>query len=194
MPHPSSLACSVCNKTQSSETKIQRCSRCLNRLYCGKPSAIVLSLRYDPMSDRSDLSCPGTECQSSDWPSHRGTCRATLTQDDSWYNKYRKCKDGSLHEGKLELITWNSTSEGDKMGWGNTLLEESADLKAKFEGEFQGDLKKLYRYWPQAFRWTCCGMDAAMKFGCDHHGEGSKPCSCDFCRCVSFFSDSICCC
>jgi len=68
------------------------------------------------------------------------------------------------------------------MGWGNVLLEESADMKAKFEGEFKGDPRKLYRHWPQAFRWTCCGIDAGMKYGCDHHGEGSKPCSCDFCR------------
>jgi hypothetical protein len=32
------------------------------------------------------------------------------------------------------------------MGWENVLLEKSADMKAKFEGEFKGDPKKLYRH------------------------------------------------
>jgi hypothetical protein len=168
---------------------MHQCSRCRVRLYCGKSSALSWlrgTIRCLIFHEKKN---PGTECQSSDWPTHKHTCR-----DTPWYTKYRKCDDGSLHEGKLELITWNSNSDGDKMGWGNVLLEESADMKAKFEGEFKGDPRKLYRDWPQAFRWTCCGMDAGMKFGCDHHGEGSKPCSCDFCRCISFFSYSICCC
>jgi hypothetical protein len=133
----------------------------------------------------------GIECQRTDWPTHKQTCGTTHSVP--WYDKYRKCSDGSLHEGKLELITWNSISYDEEMGWGNVILEESADMKAKFEGEFQGDPKKLYRHWPQAFRWTCCGIDADIKFGCDHHGTGSKPCTCDFCRCISFFSYSMCC-
>ena len=41
----------------------------------------------------------------------------------------RKCDDGSLHEGKLELITWTTQD----MGWGGCFAEESDDLKVKFE-------------------------------------------------------------
>ena len=68
------------------------------------------------------------------------------------------------------------------MGWGACVQEEAEDLKAKFEGEMGGDEKRLYEYWPQAFRWTCCGTSADMKWGCDHHGGGKKPCTCDFCQ------------
>ena len=50
MPPP--LACSVCNKTQSPEKKLQRCSRCRDRFYCGK-SRIVLYSRYYSMSNLS---------------------------------------------------------------------------------------------------------------------------------------------
>ncbi|KAF9475460.1 hypothetical protein BDN70DRAFT_814041 [Pholiota conissans] len=171
----SPLACSVCHKTESKEGNIKRCSRCRDRFYCGR------------------------DCQASDWPTHKRTCGAISSRSQNapdapkWYDKYRKCKDGSLHEGDLELITWPCTEseDGTKMGWGNVLLEESADMKAKFEGEFKGDEKKLYKYWPQAFRWTCCGMDASMKWGCDHHGAGKKPCSCDFCRMGKPVVDSI---
>lgn len=85
------------------------------------------------------------------------------------------------------------------MGWGNMLLEESDDMKRRFETEMGGDEEKLYAEWPQAFRWTCCGAirqgfgtpmsdlvssgtDAEMSWGCDHHGTGSTPCTCDYCR------------
>ena len=68
------------------------------------------------------------------------------------------------------------------MGWGNTIVEESADLKRMYEEDFGRDDKKLYEYWPQAYRWTCCGTVGDQKFGCDHHGTGPKPCECDFCH------------
>jgi hypothetical protein len=55
--------------------------------------------------------------------------------------------------------------------------------------DLKGDEKKLYDEWPQGFRWTCCGTPGDQKFGCDHHGRGSKPCTCDFCRYV--ISNSI---
>lgn len=50
----------------------------------------------------------------------------------------RKCEDGSLHEGKLELITWNTPanpheSYGEDMGWGGVLAEEADEHKAEFE-------------------------------------------------------------
>jgi hypothetical protein len=68
------------------------------------------------------------------------------------------------------------------MGWGNCLAIESDELKEKFEKEFNSNEEKMYKYWPQGFRWTCCGTEGDQLFGCDHHGEGSTPCSCDFCK------------
>ncbi|KAF9475465.1 hypothetical protein BDN70DRAFT_840879 [Pholiota conissans] len=170
----SSLACSVCNKTQSQETDIKRCGRCRDRFYCGR------------------------DCQVSDWPTHKRTCGAVAPRSTNaprtpmWYDKYRKCRDGSFHEGDLELITWScvESESGIEMGWGNCDIEESADLKEKFENEYKGDQQKLFRYWPRAFRWTCCGMDAELRC-CDHHGSGSKPCTCDFCRMGKPLPDSI---
>ena len=40
MSPPFKLACSVCSKTKSPERKLQRCSRCCNRVYCGKSRAL----------------------------------------------------------------------------------------------------------------------------------------------------------
>jgi hypothetical protein len=68
------------------------------------------------------------------------------------------------------------------MGWGNCLASESDEMKGKFENDFNSNEAKLYEYWPQAFRWTCCGTEGDQRFGCDHHGSGSTPCSCDFCK------------
>ena len=121
-------------------------------------------------------------CQAADWPTHKKTCGNMGTTGVKWYDKYRKCKDGHKHEGDLELITWPCAK--DETGWGNCCADESEDLKRKFEGEYGSDQLKLFKHWPQGFRWTCCGTDAGMKFGCDHHGSGSVPCTCDFCRFV----------
>ncbi|KAF9649326.1 hypothetical protein BDM02DRAFT_3094964, partial [Thelephora ganbajun] len=95
------------------------------------------------------------------------------------YDKYRKCQDDAKHEGQLELITW--VCEEEQLGFGACCFEDCDDLKEIFEIEFEGNLAKFYEYRPHAFRWTCCGMPGDMRFGCDHHGTGSKPCSCDFC-------------
>ena len=70
------------------------------------------------------------------------------------------------------------------MGWGNVLYEEAEYLKHKFEVTCGGDPARFFKEWPQGFRWTCCGLDGSTHFGCDHHGSGRKPCTCDFCRWV----------
>ena len=106
----------------------------------------------------------------------------SLPTPNQWYDRHRRCEDGNSHEGKLELITWTSTASGDPMGWGNCLASESDELKEKFEKEFHSNEEKMYDYWPQGFRWTCCGTEGDQLFGCDHHGDGSTPCSCDFCK------------
>lgn len=110
-----------------------------------------------------------------------------------WIDKHRLCQDGAKHEGRLELITWSVPASSQRparkddyledMGWGNCVAgEDSDDLRQKFEKEFGGSEERLYEYWPQGFRWTCCGTEGDQDFGCDHHGKDSKPCSCDFCK------------
>ncbi|KAH8656404.1 hypothetical protein BGZ61DRAFT_372375 [Ilyonectria robusta] len=115
----------------------------------------------------------------------------SMPTSSQWYDRHRRCKDGCSHEGKLELITWTSTAGGDRMGWGNCLASESDELKEKFEKEFNSNEEKMYEYWPQGFRWTCCGTEGDQRFGCDHHGNGSTPCSCDFCKMGKPIPDSI---
>jgi len=157
--------CSVCTKCkeEADAKKLFNCTGCKARLYCGQ------------------------QCQKVDWPTHKKQCKPTV-----WYDKYRKCGHGGsheIHEGRLELITW-PCPEGDT-GWGACFTEESDGLRHKFETEFRGDLKKFYKYWPQGFRWTCCGCCGSSTYGCDHHGTGSKPCTCDFCRMGKPVSDKI---
>lgn len=61
---------------------------------------------------------------------------------------------------------------------GVLLREECDDLRKPLETEFEGNLERIYKYYPHAltFRWTSCGMTGDLDLGCDDH----KPCSCDF--------------
>ncbi|KAK8067528.1 hypothetical protein PG996_006640 [Apiospora saccharicola] len=70
----------------------------------------------------------------------------------NWYEKHRKCEDGSVHFGELELITWGGEEAGWELGWGRTQVSEVEFMKKKYEQEFGGDDEKLYEYWPQGFR------------------------------------------
>jgi len=154
--------CSVCGKAEEEgAARLFRCTGCRARLYCGQG------------------------CQKSDWPAHKTACKATPV----WYDKHRKCQDGSKHEGRLELITWACPEE--ETGWGACLTEESDDLRRKFETEFNSDLEKFHEYWPQGMRWSCCGLASDIPYGCDHHGSGSRPCTCDYCRGGEPLPDSI---
>ena len=154
-----SSGCVVCHRT----TPIKKCVRCQTAQYCS------------------------VDCQRSDWTSHTPHCHPSTPPSQIWYDKYRKCKDGNKHEGRLELITWSTPANehedwSEDMGWGNVIVAEAEDLKRKFETEMNGDEAKLYKYWPQAFRWSCCGTVGDQRYGCDHHGRGSTPCTCDFCK------------
>jgi hypothetical protein len=57
-------------------------------------------------------------------------------------------------------------------------------VRAQFENECRGKKSVFFKKRPHAFRWTCCGVEGSSNFGCDHHGTGRQPCTCDFCRCV----------
>ncbi|KAG6808197.1 hypothetical protein H0H92_005078, partial [Tricholoma furcatifolium] len=139
----------------------------------------------------------GRECQKANWKDHKNDCGkpegSTLNSNfgagPKWYDKYRKCRDGNKHEGDLELITWRSKKDGT--GWGATIAKETDDLRRRFETEMGGDQEALYKKWSDAFRWTCCGTSGTVDYGCDHHGSGSRPCSCDFCRMGKPLPDSI---
>lgn len=106
------------------------------------------------------------------------------TMSEPWYKKpkYCLCEDGFKHEGRMELVTWDTPAgpyNSEALGWGAT-AEDSEGLKRKFEEEFGGDEEKLFDYFPPAFRWTCCGLPGDSLFGCDHHGKDGRVCTCDF--------------
>ncbi|KDQ17581.1 hypothetical protein BOTBODRAFT_155631 [Botryobasidium botryosum FD-172 SS1] len=153
--------CAVCRKTaeETGSKSLMLCSRCKGRRYCS------------------------ADCQRADWPTHKTVCQT------KWYDKHRKCRDKSLHEGRLELITW--TLPGLDVGWANLPLEKAEDGKRLFETEFGGDEDKFFDYWPRGFRWTCCGLEGSKPYGCDHHGTGKEPCTCDFCRMGIPLPDSV---
>ncbi|EIN13012.1 hypothetical protein PUNSTDRAFT_82541 [Punctularia strigosozonata HHB-11173 SS5] len=147
--------CFNCRK-ESMTKDLKRCARCRGALYCN------------------------ADCQKNDWSNHKELCG----ESSSWMDKYRGCRDGSLHEGKLELMTWEyiEPTTKERMGWGNVVIEGAEYMKKVLREECNGKLSRLFKKRPEAFRWTCCGTDAGMNFGCDHHGTGSRPCTCDFCR------------
>lgn len=94
----------------------------------------------------------------------------------------RICSRGVVIAGKLKLMTWEYTDEiGQRMSWGNVVIEEVEEHKRTLEVTCKGKKSLFFKKWPQAFRWTCCGTDGGMNYGCDHHGSGSRPCTCDFC-------------
>lgn len=132
-----------------------------------------------------------TGCQKAHWSVHKNVCPSRIgakkpNENAAWEDPYRKASDGSYHMGKLELVTWEFEDEdGDKLGWGGCLINESEELKAQYEGEMNFSKKKLIKKWENAFRWTCCGMSGSEGIhGCDHHGDLSnpRPCTCDYCR------------
>jgi len=128
------------------------------------------------------------ECQVAHWSVHKPLCGGGRKKDKdlSWVDFYRNGHDGSCHLGTLELVTWDFVdADGTELGWGGCFREESADLKAKFEGAMKSNPKKLLKHFDEAYRWTCCGMSVGEGvYGCDHHGDlkNPVPCKCDYCR------------
>ncbi|VDC07679.1 unnamed protein product [Peniophora sp. CBMAI 1063] len=149
--------CQACGKSEEDVTAgMQACSRCHVASYCD------------------------AACQQRHWKRHKQVCRELTDNPPPWYYVHSWNMDRSHHEGHLELITWDCPKEGT--GWGHCFKEESNDLRRKFETEFNGNEEKFYEYWPQGFRWTCCGTEGDMNYGCDHHGTGLYACTCDYCR------------
>lgn len=109
------MFCAVCKKDGAS-----RCTGCKARLYCGLFKILSKSTSIP-------ITIIGKECQRADWPKHKLECQ----KGNKWYDRYRLCRDGHKHHGKLEIMTWGSPEE--ETGWGNCLLEECEDLKRKFE-------------------------------------------------------------
>ena len=164
-----------------SATKVEKSS---GDLYSGArvvthgPTIVVSSLTNEQANILHGIYgiLSGSQCQRADWPTHRSMCGP----ESVWYDKHRKCMDGRMHEGRLELITWECPQE--QTGWGHCLLAEADDLRRTFETRYNSDEERFFGYWPQGFRWTCCGLEGDITYGCDHHGTGSRPCTCDYCR------------
>ncbi|KAK6992430.1 hypothetical protein R3P38DRAFT_192679 [Favolaschia claudopus] len=108
------------------------------------------------------LALLGRECQTSDWKSHKRACAAA----PKWYDRHRKCQDGSKHEGRLELVTWDCPEE--ELGWDACFANESENLKKEFETEYGGDEKKFSVGLGQR-NWTTCGRGPSrskLEVGC----------------------------
>ncbi|KAI1089297.1 hypothetical protein F5B19DRAFT_467837 [Rostrohypoxylon terebratum] len=175
-PKQAKNRCDKCKKSEGEGLTILRCGRCKSAKYCS------------------------VECQKKHWPDHKTICRArgAVAEGKKWYEPFRKCEDGTSHFGDLELITWGKTcyEEGDQkaddeLGWGHCFVSEVPFLKRKYEVEFGSDDILMYGFWPQGFRWTCCGLAGDERLGCDHHGSGPDPCQCDFCHMSKPLPDSI---
>lgn len=103
--------CKVCQKTSGPETKLSTCAKCKVPTYCGR------------------------DCQAKNWPAHKRYCGGP------WWDNFRvrKCRDGSLHEGKPELITGSTPANlesddySEDTGWGGTPEEDVDYLKSQFE-------------------------------------------------------------
>lgn len=116
----------------------------------------------------------------------------------AWYDGWRRCKDNSRHFGRLELITWDGTSEngnGEPLGFAGVLASESAEMRNRFVGKCKGEESSFVNEWENGFRWTCCGVDIGTgRHGCgDHHGDSraEHACGCDFCRAGHPLSDEL---
>eukprot|EP01063_Lacrimia_lanifica_P033139 TRINITY_DN5820_c0_g2_i2.p1 TRINITY_DN5820_c0_g2~~TRINITY_DN5820_c0_g2_i2.p1 ORF type:complete len:372 (+),score=120.63 TRINITY_DN5820_c0_g2_i2:127-1242(+) len=108
-----------------------------------------------------------------------GYCLETHEIARSCHCKIEKERKGMIfeqefHDGELQLMTWLMEEEKDvgQLRLFRTVCEGKEDVYFKHP-------KGTHEY----FRWTCCRQTwGEGKNGCDHHGTGSTPCSCDFCR------------
>ncbi|PVH78760.1 hypothetical protein DL98DRAFT_516563 [Cadophora sp. DSE1049] len=93
-------SCKVCQQTDDPDFPLKKCGKCNEVFYCS------------------------ADCQKEDWKSHKKLCGKAWYEDD----RIRKCRDGSLHKGKLELITWNTPADphdpnySEDLGWELALL------------------------------------------------------------------------
>lgn len=181
-----------CNNTKN----LQACSRCKVALYCSrdhqrenwKLHKSWCQAHLDQKADIEDTT-NGKDPTPLNWWRNDHRCDF-CTKTHAWNYACNKPPGGGpdeYHEGIPELIVWNfphSRNQWTDFGptyWGGRRDEEKAmALKQKFR-EMGYDQEKLAQHWSGAFRWTCCGASLSSSNPCDHHGSGSKACSCDLC-------------
>jgi len=137
-PPERAVVCAYCRATG----KLKNCAACKKIKYCA------------------------AECQRADWPRHKPGCVAPAAprpaaqpggSQSGWWDAHRRGEDGSMHFGKLELMTWKCTDEdGDEVGFGGFCASEHEDNKRTFEVEFGGDEARYFEHNSHGFRWTCC--------------------------------------
>ena len=181
-PPERAVVCAFCRATG----KLKSCAACKKIKYCAP------------------------ECQRADWPKHKPACTAPAAQpaaqpaaprpaappggsQSGWWDAHRRGEDGSMHFGKLELMTWRCNDEnGEELGFGGFVASEEEETKREFEVKFGSDEARYFKHNAHGFRWTCCGVSADVgTYGCDHHGDprAPGPCKCDFCRAGRPLSD-----
>ena len=107
-----------------------------------------------------------------------------MSEDNELFAASDDFLDRTVWEKETGEKTGNSTlpNRYSRLKSNFVVIEEAEEHKRMFEVECRGKKSLFFKKWPQAFRWTCCGTDAGMNYGCDHHGSGSRPCTCDFCQ------------
>ncbi len=173
-PPPETL-CATCR----AGGKLRRCAGCKAIRYCS------------------------SECQKIAWPAHKPQCRAQAAKNQAeqaeqppWWDAHRKTQDGSVHFGKLELMTWRrcTDGDGDELGFGGFVASEEEETRKSFNETYGGDEARYFAHRPEGFRWTCCGVPFDIGgYGCDHHGDprAPGPCRCDFCLAGRPLDDEI---
>ena len=173
-PPPETL-CATCR----AGGKLRRCAGCKAIRYCS------------------------SECQTIAWPAHKPQCRAQAAKNQAeqaeqppWWDAHRKTQDGSVHFGKLELMTWRrcTDGDGDELGFGGFVASEEEETRKSFNETYGGDEARYFAHRPEGFRWTCCGVPFDIGgYGCDHHGDprAPGPCRCDFCLAGRPLDDEI---
>ena len=98
----SRLDCTLVHKIRGSNARAMACSNSAARICAVCQSAT--SLKKCSRCQNTELF--SSTCQGSDRPTHKASCQ----RPSAWYDAERRCEDRTEHEGRLELITWETSA------------------------------------------------------------------------------------